>query len=381
MTLDANVSAAAAQNNMPNYVAGILRDGEVTFTTGGVANADTGAPMTPDTVFRLYSMTKAVTTAAAMQLVERGQADLDGPASAYCGELGAVKVLAGFDDAGQPVLRAPARAITLRDLLLHRAGFGYSMWNADLTRYTAWAQESGVTPPPDMYFGMPLVFDPGEKWEYGVSIDWAGRVVEAISGQDLEAFFADNIFGPLGMTDSTFRPDAALADRLADLHFRLPDGGLMRLPRNPPADPGFCGGGGGLYGTAADYLKFLQAMAGDGSTPSGRILKAGTVAQMAHCDDNAPLVRALPTLAPTVTNDLHIWGDAKPRWSLGFLVNPETGPHGRPPGSLAWAGLANTYYWIDRDNHLAGVMMSQLMPFADKGCLGLFEAVEQAAYA
>ncbi|MFO1015195.1 MAG: serine hydrolase domain-containing protein [Caulobacteraceae bacterium] len=374
MSLEAVLAETAAANPIPGYVAAVVQDGEV------VAEAASGEGMGQSTVFRIFSMTKAITTAAAMQLVERGKADLDAPASAYAPELAAVKVLAGFDDSGDPILREPARPVTLRDLLLHRSGFAYTMWNADLTRYMAWLTARGEAANINPYLDMPLVFDPGEMWEYGIGIDWAGRLVERISGQGLDAVFAENITGPLGMADTGFDATPSMAERLADMYLRTPDGALMAMPRNAPSSGGFFSGGGGLLSTSADYLTFLTAMAGDGSARSGRILKPETVAQMAHCDGGAPKVRALASHAPMLTNDLDIWGEHEARWSLGFLVNPMAGPHGRPAGSLAWAGLANTYYWIDRDRRLAGVFMTQLMPFADKSALAVFNALEREAY-
>lgn len=297
MTFDA-VRSAARTHGIDNYVAGVVRDGAQALVAVGVANGDTGAPMTEDSIFRIYSMTKAVTTAAVMQLVEQGKVELDAPAARYAPGLEGVQVLEGFGDDGAPKLRPPRRAPTVRDLLLHTSGLGYTLWNADLGRYFGWAMGQGQAVNPML--DLPLTFDPGEAWEYGIGIDWAGRMVEEVSGQGLDAYFEANIFRPLGMADTGFAPKGTMDERLADSFFATEDGQFVRAPRAPAAPPDFGSGGGGLLSTAPDYLKFVEAMAGDGSTAAGRILEPATVAQMAACDTDAPRVRSLPTAMPAM---------------------------------------------------------------------------------
>src|SRR5262249_3499964 len=157
-----------------------------------------------------------------------------------------LQVLTGFDQSGAPLLRAPARAPTVRHLLTHASGFGYTLWNANLARYAGWAAQAGK--PINAMFDLPLAFDPGAMWEYGIGLDWAGRIVEHVSGLTLEGYFEKNIFAPLGMSDTRFDPTPAMRARMADSYGRGPDGGLVRMPRAEPGTPPFFSGGGGLLG-------------------------------------------------------------------------------------------------------------------------------------
>ena len=287
-----------------------------------------------------------------------------------------MRVLTGFDANGAPRLRAPLRAPTIRHLLTHSSGFGYTLWNGDLLRYAGWAAQSGASFNPML--DLPLAFDPGAMWEYGVGLDWAGRIVEHVSGLGLDAYFERNIFAPLGMSDTGFAVTPAMNTRLAESYRRGEGGALVRSPRGEPVAPTFLSGGGGLFGSPADYLAFLAVFSGGARTA---ILKPETIALMTRADSGAPPLRTLGTVMPPVTNDLNLWGGEDMAWSLAFLVNRASGANGRAAGSLAWAGLANTYYWVDPSNGLAAVLMMQLSPFADSGALALLGAFERALYA
>ena len=235
----------------------------------------------------------------------------------------------------------------------------------------AWATQNGVR----IGLDFPLLFDPGASWEYSIGLDWAGRIVETLSGKTLEDYFQAHIFGPLGMSDTSFMPPAP--ERLADMSARDAAGGLTRLPRAAPPAATTFSGGGGLFGTASDYLKFLNAIICPGAEA---ILKPASLDVMVRRDDGASPLRALRTTAPAISNDLDIWGDAEVGWSLAFMVNRHAGPNGRPPGSGAWAGLSNTYYWCDPTQRIAGIFLTQLAPFADKNALAVFGAFERAIY-
>ena len=370
-TIETKVREAAAGLTIPGFVAAATRDGKPLchFAVG----------QRPDAVFWIASMTKAITAVAAMQLVERGKIGLDDPLGPILPLLDKVQVLDGFGPDETPILRAPKRPVTLAHLLTHTSGYAYAMWNAEVGRYAA---KTGL---PDMGSGLdvalelPLMFDPGERWEYGIGIDVAGKVVEAISGQPLDAYFAEHIFAPLGMTDTAFRPTPAMRERLAGMTMRTPDGGFTPIDFAMAPEPEFWGGGGGLYSTVADYLLFLNALLNGGAGKNGRILKAETVQRMAaHRIGPVPL-RKLPTAMPFLTHDLDLGFDGAD-WALSFQVNPKPGRHGRAAGSLAWAGLANTYYWADPTYRIAGVLMTQLLPFADPQMLSVFEAFERAVY-
>jgi methyl acetate hydrolase len=339
------------------------------------------ADMSLDTVFWIASMTKAITSVAAMQLVEQGKLTLDEPLGTLLPELAEPRVLEGFDDQGAPRLRPARRPITLRLLLTHTAGFTYDIWNADFGRYAQQAGLPGIIECRNAALGAPLVFDPGERWDYGINIDWVGKAVEAVSGQRLEQHFRQHIFEPLGMRDSGFVLNADRRARLASMHVRGEGGALQAIPFEIPQEPEFFMGGGGLYSTGPDYLRFLRALLNGGELDGARILKPETVAEMARNQIGELTVGLLRTAIPGSSNDAEFFPGMVKKWGLGYMITTEPAPTGRSAGSLAWAGLANTYYWIDPTKRLCGVILTQVLPFADPTVLQLFADFEQAIYA
>lgn len=374
----APLRAATEAGDVPGIVAAVATADGVIFEGGfGKRDLATGAPMTADTVVWIASMTKAVTGACAMQLVERGKLTLDGDIAEIVPRLRGVQVLDGFDADGAPRLRAPKRAITLRHLLTHTAGYVYDMWNPDMVRYMEATGTPGIISCQNEALAAPLVADPGTQWEYGISIDWAGKAVEAVSGQTLGAYMQENIFGPLGMTDTGFKIGAAQRERLAKIHARTPDG-LVSTDTEIPQSPEFEMGGGGLYSTARDYLQFAQMIMRGGSLGGVQVLQPQTVAAMSQNAMGDLDVRAMKTALPPFSNDVDFIAGMK--WGLSFLINPQALPTGRSPGSLAWAGLANSYYWIDPHRQVAGVYATQVLPFFDAKAVAAFEAFETAVY-
>jgi CubicO group peptidase (beta-lactamase class C family) len=370
---------AAKSGDIPGVVAAAATKDGVIFEAGfGTRDVNTGTPMTADTVVWIASMTKAVTAAAAMQQVEAGKLTLDGPIADILPELGRVQVLEGFGHDGQPVLRAPKRAITLRQLLTHTAGYAYDMWNADIGRYIQATGTPGIISCQNAALTLPLASDPGEKWEYGISIDWAGKAVEAVTGQTLDHVLQQSLFTPLGMTDTGFKIRPAQRERLAKIHARTPDG-IVSTDTELPQDPEFHMGGGGLYSTVGDYLKFALMIMHGGTLNGVQILKPATVAEMSRNSMGDLVCNPMKTAAPAYTNDVDFVAGMK--WGLSFLINPESMPTGRSAGSLAWAGLANSYYWIDPKRQVAGVYATQLLPFFDAKAVQAFEAFETAVYA
>jgi CubicO group peptidase (beta-lactamase class C family) len=338
-----------------------------------------GEAMREDDLFQIASMTKAIVSAAALQLVEQGKLALDAPLDALLPDLANPQVIEGFDEDGSVRLRPAKRAITLRHLLTHTSGFGYEFMSADMVR----ARGPAGSPPPGSKAALlsPLLFDPGEKWEYGISTDWAGLAVEAASGQRLDAYIAEHIAAPLGMVDTHFNPDAASRARAAALYIRN-QGALAPMPIEigGGANVEVLSGGGGLYSTAPDYMRFLRMLLRGGELDGARILTAETVALMGenHVDD----LRAgrMESVVPALAGEFDMFPDQDTRWSLAFLINPQVGPHGRAAGALSWAGIANCYYWLDPANDVAGVLMTQLLPFGDPGVLGALGALERMAY-
>ena len=332
--------------------------------------------MAPDSVFWIASMTKAITGVAAMMLVEAGKLSLDAPAAALVPEIGALGVLEGFDEAGQPKMRPAKRPITLRHLLTHTSGYAYDMWSADIARFRKATGTPAVGTCRNAALDLPLLFDPGEDWSYGIGIDWAGKMIEAATGETLGAHLTRVIFEPLGMVDTSFklRPDQRA--RLAAMHGRGADGALSVIPFEVPQDPEFETGGGGLYGTARDYLAFARMILNGGKHGDIRLLKAATIAEMAR-DQIAPLsVRPMISAVPSATRDADFFPGMANGWGLTFLVNRRPSPQGRSAGGLAWAGLGNTYYWIDHGRGTAGIFLSQILPFFDSEAISLFRDFE-----
>jgi len=378
---DALLRMATESGDVPGVVA-TATDRNGTIYEGGFGSRALGEPaeMTSDTVVWIASMTKALTGTAAMQLVEQGELALDIPVGNIVPELAEVGVLEGFDADGQPRTRAAKRAITLRHLLTHTAGFGYEFWNADVVRYQKVKDLPPIISCQNATLRLPLLFDPGERWEYGINIDWVGKIVEAVSGKKLGIYLSENVFGPLGMNDTAFRITPSMRQRLARIHQRGDDGALAPIDVEIPQDPEFEMGGGGLYGTVGDYLKFVRMMLNQGRGDSEQVLKPETVELMSRNAMGDCKVTMLHTVMPTLSHDAEFFPGMPKGWGLSFMINNEQAPTGRSAGSLAWAGLANSYYWIDQTHGLGGVYATQILPFGDHKSLPLFFEFEKAVY-
>jgi CubicO group peptidase (beta-lactamase class C family) len=380
--IDSVLRAAVDAKEVPGVVAMATTDKGLIYEGAfGTRDLGKGPAMTRDTVFRIASMTKAVTSVAAMQLVEQGKLTLDGPVPDIDKALSAPQVLTGFDASGAPQLRPAKRAITLRHLLTHTAGFSYETWDANTVRYV---KASGMPSTPSGKIAalrLPLVFDPGERWEYGVNIDWVGRIVESVSGKALDVYFRENVFAPLGMKDSGFVTSPEQRARQASVHQRKPDGSLDPQPLETPFTPEFYAGGGGLYSTAPDYLIFLQMLLNEGRFNGARVLKPETVALMGQNHIGDIEAGILKTTMPMRSNDVDLFPGISLKWGLAYMINMQPGPNGRSAGSLTWAGLYNTYFWIDPKRHVAGMIMTQILPFADPRALAVLGRFEREVYA
>ena len=380
-SLDRTFARAVDTKTMPGIVAVAATDkGRIYEGAFGKRELGRDAPMTLDTVVWIASMTKAVTATAAMQLVERGALSLEQPAGEVVPEVGAARVLEGFDASGQPRLRAPKRPITLRHLLTHTAGYSYEIWAPEIVRYQEATNTPAITTCTNAALGTPLLFDPGDRFEYGINIDWAGKMVEARSGQRLDRYLQEHILGPLGMKDTAFTLSAAQRARLSGVHQRGADGALAPIPFELPQEPEFFMGGGGLYSTAGDYLAFAQAIMRGGAAGGARILRPETVDLMARSHIGNLTIGTFKTANAGLSADVDLFPGQRKGWGLSFLINEETAPTGRSAGSLAWAGLANTYFWIDRTKQVCGVFLSQLLPFYDSTAIGLFAGFETEVY-
>jgi methyl acetate hydrolase len=376
MTNAETFEAAVAQAKLPGAV-GIIVDADgVRFGHAcGLADAAAGTAMKQDTICQIASMTKALVSVGAMQLVETGRLKLDAPIGEVLPELADPQVQTGFADDGAPILRPAVRSITLRHLLTHTSGLGYAFVQTEVLRYY---QAVGMpVPGSKASITMPLLFDPGDDWAYGVSTDWVGLAIEAVTGTDLQNYLESHVFGPLGMKNTAFRP--ALPDGAAKVHVRNPEGGFGQTALYLGGGE-FHGGGGGLTSTAEDYARFLQMMVRGGELGSNRLLNAETLADMSRNQVGQIRAGKLTTTMPEFALPFDTFPDQHTGWGLGFLINPEPVPGGRSAGSLCWSGIFNSYFWIDPATGVAGAFFTQLAPLGDPGAVEAYGALERMAY-
>jgi CubicO group peptidase (beta-lactamase class C family) len=380
--LDRLLVGSVAAGELPG-IAAIALDGQNRIYEGafGVRNVETREPVELDTVFWYASMTKPLVATAAMQVVERGLVSLDQPLGDILPGLSAPQVLEGYTEAGEPILRPAKRPVTLRHLLTHTSGYGYDIWNAHIERYM---RENNIPLLVDSKLAsldQPLAADPGERWEYGISIDWAGMVVQEVSGMPLEAFMLENLLIPTGMNDARFIIQPDCRKRLATVHRRFEGGKLAPVEHEISQEPEFFMGGGGIYGTVLDYEAYIRMMLNDGLAANGnRVLKPETVALMGQNHIGEIEAGVLKPVLLDMAHPTDFFPGTSQKWGLSFLINMEDSPNGRAAGSMTWAGLANSYFWIDRKKQVGGAIITQLLPFGDPIMLGLYERFEQAVY-
>lgn len=372
---------AVDQGHVPGVaVLATTAQGVLAQAAAGERVLGSGQAVTVDTVFWIASMTKALTALAALQLVEQGRLALDTPAAAVVPALAEVPVFDGWQAPGQPRLRPPRSAITLRQLLTHTSGFAHEVWNADMLPLRDALGLPAYVNRQRRALQLPLATDPGTRWEYGIGIDWVGLMIEAVTGQTLGQALQQQVLGPLGMASTGFQPGPDLLGRLACVHQRAADGSLQPVPPAPPPQGDYQPGGGGLYSTLPDYARFLRLVLGGGQLDGVRLLQPSSMPWLLH-DQMAPLqVQPLRTAVPARSNDAEFWPGVPKGWSLAFQVNQAPLPTGRAAGGLMWAGLGNTYYWLDPARGVAGALATQILPFADPAVLALFQAVETAVY-
>lgn len=362
--------------DLPCALAGVANaDGTLYMGAAGLRSLDDSQAMTTDTIFAIASMTKAITTVATLQLVEQGQIDLDTPITAYLPDLEHLKVLDGFDDDGKPMLSSPKTSPTTRQLLVHTSGYVYEIWNANGLQSVASEQIDSLFAEGGNGMMAPLAFSPGERWEYGIGIDWAGVIVETLSGKSLDVYFQEHIFAPLGMQDSFYKVPEEKAARRAAIHART-EAGLAVTPHlGEPVS-----GGGGLSSTIADYLRFMRALLNQGTLDGAKILQPYTVDMMFENHIGDLDVNPGPTQIPDISNDFDMGFGEPAKWGLGFLIHQAQTESGRPKGSASWAGLFNSYFWIDRENDLCAVIATQVLPFYDTKAVAMLKEFESAIY-
>ena len=376
-------NVTAGEPRVPGVIAMVTdRTGNIYSGVAGERRLG-GAAMTEDTVFAVFSTTKAIAGTAVMQCVEEGLLDLDAPAKDYAPRIGELQVLTGFDAAGNPQLRPPRTDITTRQLMLHTAGLGYDFFNESYKRLADETGQPSVVTSTLASITTPLLFDPGERWEYGSNMDWAGQVDQGIRGKRLGDELRERVFDPLGMVDIGFTRTPSMKARTATVHARGEDGSLSPMDDFAlPDDPEIDMAGHGLYATVPEYMKFIRMWLNDGAGPNGRVLAPETV-RMAVTNGLQPhqQVKMLPGVIPTLSHDAEFFPGLKKSWCYTFMINDEDAPTGRPAGALGWAGLANCFFWIDRQNGIGGFWATQILPFGDAVSFPGYMDFETAVYA
>ena len=372
--IDTSLRGAVERKDVPGVVALVVDKDRVLYQGAfGVADIGEARPLRLDALFRIASMTKAVTSTAAMQLVEQGRFAIEDPVEKYLPEFAKLSVFESFDGAtGAYRLRPATKPVTIRHLFTHTSGLGYGFTDPTVRDFKPRAGEN--------YPVGPLVFEPGERWLYSTSTDWLGRLVEKVSGLSLEDYFRQRIFTPLGMPDTFYYVPKDKEARLVSVNRRMADGSIVKDSVQPPTSGFTPIGGGGLSSTANDYIRFTRALLNGGELDGARILSAGAVAQMGQNHIGAVGVPAQKTALPERSDDFSFIADGRDKWGLGFLITADGVPGKRSAGSLSWGGINNTYYWLDPARGITGVILMQFLPFADRKALALYDAFERGVY-
>jgi CubicO group peptidase (beta-lactamase class C family) len=377
--IDQVLQDAVESGAVPNVVAMAANDDGPIYE-GAAGPRAVGQPdaVTPDTMFRIASMTKMVATTAALQQAERGNLDLDAPVENYRPEFAELQVLEGFDG-DTPKLRPPAGKATVRQLITHTSGLGYWFFNEEILRWEAATGTPNVLSGQIDIFQAPLVADPGTRYEYGINTDWLGRVVEAASGQSFDAYMAEHILGPLKMDHTTFLMNDEQRANSAPVHLHGEDGGWVATDVDWSQDPQWWSGGHGLYSTPRDYLRFQRMLLGRGTLEGAQILDPESVdAAFTNQIGELDFPPEIKTADPDSTADFN--GGPGLKWGLGLLLNSQQQPGMRAPASGSWAGIFNTHFWVDPASRVTGAIYTQTLPFVEPSVFQVYVDFEQALY-
>ena len=367
-------------SQMDDVLSRAVADGDVTFVVAMAANTDgitySGAAG-EDTVFSIFSMTKGIGSLAAMIAIDRGKLDVNTPVAEILPEFGDIQVIDRFEG-DQPVMRAPKTQATIRHLATHTSGLEYEFWNTEMPRYMEATGHPSVLSGTKASLSYPMITDPGTRWGYGPSIDWLGQVVEKIDGRRIDQYCQEEIFDPLGMTSTAFKPSADMTARLADIGAR---GKFGPFELAPPPNPEVYGMGHALYSCAPDYMRFLRMMLNGGELDGTRLLSEGAVGTMMSDHMDGLEFQKMVTVAPPVTADCDPFPETRRTHSFGFLRFEEDVPGMRSAGTQSWAGVLNTHYWLDPHKGVAAVIMTQSLPFVEPRFMQVYADYERAVYA
>jgi CubicO group peptidase (beta-lactamase class C family) len=372
--LDSYLTEAIGKTRIPGMVALVVnKDGIIYEKSFGLMDSANNKPMTNDAIFRLASMTKPVTSTLIMMLVEEGKVDLDAPASTYLPALANREVFTSFNLEDGTYAAEPAKnAMTVRHLLTHTSGLGYTFTSAELVKLMTGVQGARAT-------SFPLLFEPGTEWRYGESTRVLGEIVEAVTGQELLAYMKERLLDPLQMNDTTYDVPADKNSRVVTVH-RNDDGtGLAEVPNPEGAITSAHQGDGGLSGTARDYAQFIRLVLNDGSIDGKQLMKPETVALMSESGTGTVRVGLMNSTNKLLSEDFPL-GAGVDTYALGFQRTEAQLPNMRSIGSLAWAGIFNTEFWIDPEKEIGGVLLMQYLPFYDTDAIDVLQGFEQRIY-
>jgi CubicO group peptidase (beta-lactamase class C family) len=370
--LSSFLKAATDRGDVPGVVVAVVDDDGVLYNEAfGLSSTIRKTPMTKDTIFNMASMTKPITSTAIMILVDEGKLTLDDEVATYLPKWKDPLVISRFNEADASYETRPAkRAITIRHLLTHTSGIGYGFSSPTLTKVMAKTMQTELD--------LPLLFDPGESWAYGASTRVLGHVVEAISGQKIDAYLESRILGPLGMHDTSYLVPAAKYPRVVAVNARGADGTFVERPM-PPTLPAQVQGDGGLYGTASDYGLFVRMLLNGGALNGKRILSGKSAKTMLESHTGNVVVQPQESANQSLSRSFPV-GAGKDRWGLGFQLAAEELPNRRSPGSGRWAGIFNTHFFVDPAREIGVVVMMQTLPFYDEASMKVYAGVEEAVY-
>jgi methyl acetate hydrolase len=370
---------SVAASRVP-FVIGMTGNASGVTFAGASGDAAPGMKAAPDTVLRIFSMTKGVGSTAAMMLIEQGKMDFDTQVQDVLPEFAEIRVLEGWDG-DNPKMRAPKVKATARHLATHTSGLEYEFWRAEVAEYLAKTKRPSILAGTKVALFYPMMTDPGTRWGYGPSVDWLGLMVEKISGQRIDAFLRQNLFEPLGMKDTDVEVQPHMQARLAGVKARGEDGKFADFALAPPPNPEVYGMGHSLYSTTQDYMRFLRMFLNKGALDGNRVLKDSSVAFMLDNHMGPLKFEKMVTVAPAITADVDFFPGTTKTHSFGSLRNEADIPGRRRAGSQSWAGVLNTHFWFDPTADLAGLIMTQTLPFVEPPFMAAYEAFEKAAYA
>jgi len=374
MELERYLADAQEKHGIPGMVALVTNQDRVIYQGAfGNRHVAQASPMTMEALFNLASMTKPVTSLAVMMLVEQGSIELDEPVETYLPYLADREVFTRVDfESGEYSARSATNKITVRHLLTHTSGLGYSFDSPELARLLGIDFNASAT-------SLPLLHEPGAAWTYGESTRVLGHLVETVSGLGLFDFLKANILAPLAMANTFYAVPSAKKRRVVTIHNRV-DGQFVELP--PPAgeivSPVL--GDGGLYGSAHDYASFMRLFLNDGVSDFGdRIIDAQLITAMGEDHTGRVRVRQMPTTNPALSQPFPL-GAGEDGFGLGFQITARQDENRRAPGSMSWAGIYNTEFWIDPENQIGVVLLMQYLPFYDAEAIDVLRGFEQRIY-